>query len=191
MHPLAFVGRPLLIVSLFASSPGYNHQPSPSSNDTRLTFAQEASAQAAELASEGCHEEAAPHFEDALTLGRKAALKLHEEGGEKGTGALDWLIGVFRASATNRLRLHDVDGARRDAWAACVFSQSANVAALECLAEVCEASDDIIGHCQALKQILELQPVDEGGIGSEEAERRLSIQRRIAELEDMLKDMLK
>jgi len=47
-----------------------------------------------------------------------------------------------------------VDGARRDAFAATIFSQNFDADAHECLAEVCAASSDALGELQAIKSAI-------------------------------------
>jgi len=144
---------PLIATFLFAA---------PNSNNSErwinsLSTAKDISNEAADKVKAGRHREAAQLYEDAMLFGRKAALNLHEGGDDDGA-ALDWLdlIGLYRNSADVRLLLDDVEGARRDAWGACVFSQNEDIPSLECLANVCKAGGDDIGQMQALKRILEL-----------------------------------
>jgi hypothetical protein len=131
-----------------------------------LSDARDISAEAAEAAASGNTEEAVRLYEDAMIFGRKAAVALHERGvvGDASDSdlsvddesPLDWLIGIFRDSALMRIQLDDIDGARKDAWGACLYSQNADIASLECLAKVCEAGGDDMGRLMALKNILQL-----------------------------------
>jgi len=131
-----------------------------------LSDARDISAEAAEAAASGNTEEAVRLYEDAMIFGRKAAVALHERGvvGDSSDSdlsvdeesPLDWLIGIFRDSALMRIQLDDIDGARKDAWGACLYSQNADITSLECLAKVCEAGGDDMGQLMALKNILQL-----------------------------------
>ena len=119
-----------------------------------LRDARDISAEAAGMASAGKDEEAVRLYEDAMIFGRKAALALHEDGAD--TSSLDWLIALYRNSSLTRIKLQDIDGARKDAWGACLYSQNEDIASLECLAKVCEAGEDDMGQLMALKNILQL-----------------------------------
>ena len=110
---------------------------------------------------------------DAIERGRKPAMLLQEAreagcsvAGPDGTTTsndaavvvdggyptgLRWLVDSLKNSCRCRLLLHDVDGARRDAFAATVFSRNTDPDAHECLAEVCAASRDALGELQGLK----------------------------------------
>ena len=115
---------------------------------------------------------AADLYADAIESGRKPAMLLQEAreagGGVAGQGGaatsedaavvdggcpagLRWLVDSLTNSCRCRLLLRDVDGARRDAFAATVFSRNADPDAHECLAEVCAASRDPVGELQGLK----------------------------------------
>ena len=126
-----------------------------------LRDARDISVEAAGMASAGKDEEAVRLYEDAMIFGRKAALALHEDGAETsvssdGETPLDWLIALYRNSSLTRIKLQDVDGARKDAWGACLYSQNEDIASLECLEKVCEAGEDDMGQLMALKNILQL-----------------------------------
>jgi hypothetical protein len=110
------------------------------------------------MASAGKDEEAVRLYEDAMIFGRKAALALHEDGADidGDLSPLDWLIALYRNSSLTRIKLQDIDGARKDAWGACLYSQNEDIASLECLAKVCEAGEDDMGQLMALKNILQL-----------------------------------
>ncbi|KAL3780083.1 hypothetical protein ACHAW5_004567 [Stephanodiscus triporus] len=115
-------------------------------------------------------------YADAIESGRKPAVLLQQAREEAargvggGTGAtsddddddvdgggggypagLRWLVDSLKNSCRSRLSLRDVDGARRDAFAATVFSRNSDPDAHECLAEVCAASNDALGEMQGLK----------------------------------------
>mmetsp|Transcript_38071 Transcript_38071/g.77470 ORF Transcript_38071/g.77470 Transcript_38071/m.77470 type:complete len:196 (-) Transcript_38071:1939-2526(-) len=174
---------PLIATFLFAA---------PNSNNSErwinsLSTAKDISNEAADKVKAGRHREAAQLYEDAMLFGRKAALNLHEGGDDDGA-ALDWLIGLYRNSADVRLLLDDVEGARRDAWGACVFSQNEDIPSLDCLANVCKAGGDDIGQMQALKRILELdERKDTGSISDIEGTSMKEIQSTIAALDEKIK----
>ena len=107
-------------------------------------------------------------YTDAIESGRKPAMLLQEaraaaaavasnddESENQSTEGyplgVQWLVTSFKNSCRARLFVKDVDGARRDAFAATVFSQNYDAAAHECLAEVSAASSDKLGELQALK----------------------------------------
>ena len=96
-------------------------------------------------------------YEDAIQIARNPAMALEEArasvGGDNydSVKGVNWLVDSFRNSCRARLALKDVDGARRDAFAATVFSQNTDADALMCLAEVCQASKDTMGELQATK----------------------------------------
>jgi hypothetical protein len=107
-------------------------------------------------------------YTDAIESGRKPAMMLHEarikfrdddvvggnlddEASNSEEGTVQWLVTSFKNSCRSRLVLKDVDGARRDAFAATVFSRSLDADAHECLAEVCAASSDALGELQGIK----------------------------------------
>lgn len=104
-------------------------------------------------------------YEEAIQNGRKPALALQEsreqysttdEGESEGyPQSLDWIVTSFRNSCKSRLALGDIDGARRDAFAATVFSLNNDAESHECLADVCNASKDVIGEYQAVKAAME------------------------------------
>jgi len=96
-------------------------------------------------------------YEDAIQIARNPAMALEEArasvGGDNydSVKGVNWLVDSFRNSCRARLALKDVDGARRDAFAATVFSQNTDPDAHMCLAEVCQASKDTMGELQATK----------------------------------------
>ena len=109
-------------------------------------------------------------YTDAIESGRKPAMMLHEArikfrddddvvdgniddetSNLEEEGTVQWLVTSFKNSCRSRLVLKDVDGARRDAFAATVFSRSLDADAHECLAEVCAASSDALGELQGIK----------------------------------------
>ena len=105
-------------------------------------------------------------YEEALQNGRKPAMALQEARekysivGEMAADgnypmSLDWIVQTFRNSCRSRLELSDVDGARRDAFAATVFSKNNDAASHECLADVCSQTGDAIGEYQAVKAAIE------------------------------------
>ena len=149
-----------------------------------LRDARDISAEAAGVASAGRDEEAVRLYEDAMIFGRKAALALHEEGADidGDSSPLDWLIALYRNSSLTRIKLQDVDGARKDAWGACLYSQNEDIASLECLAKVCEAGEDDMGQLMALKNILQL----DDKVSQLDSERRKAIESSVDALKTKL-----
>jgi hypothetical protein len=97
--------------------------------------------------------------------------------------ALKWLIGVSCDSALLNLKqLEDIDSARADAWAACLFSQYRLRRPIECMIQVCRQGNDLFGEFQACQQMLNL-PVEELP-GDDDARQALS--NRLKELELLL-----
>jgi (2Fe-2S) ferredoxin len=103
-------------------------------------------------------------YEEAIQNGRKPAMILQEAREKRATSeteslgypaGLTWLVQSFRNSCRSRLALGDIDGARRDAFAATVFSQNTDAASQECLADCCKASGDAMGEWQAVKASIE------------------------------------
>jgi hypothetical protein len=156
----------------------------------RLQFGFDAAQEARSLVEEKQYTKAARSFADALNLGRKAALELQEldmpeDSGDPGLQreALDWLITVCCDSALLNLKqLEDLDSARGDAWAACVFSQYRLRQPLECMMQVCRQGNDLFGEFQACQQMLNL-PVEE--LSVDDDERKL-LSNRLKELERLL-----
>jgi hypothetical protein len=160
---------------------------------------------------------AADLYSDAIESGRKPAMLLQEAreagcsvAGPDGTTTSDdaavvvdggypaglrWLVDSLKNSCRCRLLLRDVDGARRDAFAATVFSRNADPDAHECLAEVCAASRDAVGELQGLKSavrrydVVERDPgrADAAGRASRAAARKRELGFRIAKLERELR----
>jgi len=170
---------------------------------------------------------AADLYSDAIESGRKPAMLLQEAreagGSVAGTGGtatsdnaavvvdggypagLRWLVDSLKNSCRCRLLLRDVDGARRDAFAATVFSRNADPDAHECLAEVCAASRDAVGELQGLKSAVRRYDVverensaprpgsdapgraDAAGRASRAAARKRELGFRIAKLERELR----
>ena len=169
-----------------------------------LADARDISTAAAAAAATGKTEEAVRLYQDAMIFGRKAALALHEhcssvddvdhdsdssssttdkhnEGDVE--SPLDWLVALYRDSALTRIQMNDVEGARKDAWGACLYSQNTDISSLECLANVCEAGGDDMGRLMALKNIIQLDDNDV----QLNSQRRSEIETIIGELEEKLK----
>ena len=154
-------------------------------------------------------------YEEAIQNGRKPAMSLQQareeytksicKSSERYPASLDWIVITFRNSCKSRLHLGDIDGARRDAFAATVFSQNNDAASHECLADVCKESGDKIGEYQAVKAAIEQHWVVEqiysrpmpgiDAVGRAEAakirsnaeERKRELGFRLAKLESELK----
>jgi len=99
-------------------------------------------------------------YEEAIQIGRNPAMALEEARSSLGNNhdsikGINWLVDSFRNSCRARLALKDIDGARRDAFAATVFSQNMDADSHMCLAEVCRASSDTLGELQATKAAIE------------------------------------
>jgi len=155
---------------------------SPPSPESKITPIIEARDTASALSLEGKHQEAIMWYEDAIMAGRRVVMqgmkkksgntagKKSEEGAENidGDGALSLLIELYRSSAWNRLAVPDIDGARREAWAACIHSQTIGdgsgkmefrrikAGAQAVMAAVSRAGDNPIGEMEAMKNLLEL-----------------------------------
>lgn len=104
-------------------------------------------------------------YADAIENARKPAMLLQEAReassstmaitenknyGEYHTG-LRWLVNSLKNPCRSCLVMNDIDGARRDAFAATIFSCNTDADAHEYLAEVCAASSDAVGELQGLK----------------------------------------
>mmetsp|Transcript_26872 Transcript_26872/g.57147 ORF Transcript_26872/g.57147 Transcript_26872/m.57147 type:complete len:320 (-) Transcript_26872:100-1059(-) len=108
-------------------------------------------------------------YTDAIQSGRKPAMILQEArsaSSDINSGqfleGVQWLVTSFKNSCRSRLILKDIDGARRDAFAATVFSQNCDGDAHECVAEVSAASSDALGEMQAIKSaILQYERLEE------------------------------
>ena len=125
----------------------------------RLCYGYELSLKANEAYKSKNYQLAVELYTEAIESGRKPAMLLHEAriefrksaDADDGSYSLQWLVASFKNSCRSRLALRDMDGARRDAFAATVFSRSLDADAYECLAEVCAMSSDAMGELQALK----------------------------------------
>eukprot|EP00568_Trieres_chinensis_P003555 CAMPEP_0183305204 /NCGR_PEP_ID=MMETSP0160_2-20130417/10027_1 /TAXON_ID=2839 ORGANISM="Odontella Sinensis, Strain Grunow 1884" /NCGR_SAMPLE_ID=MMETSP0160_2 /ASSEMBLY_ACC=CAM_ASM_000250 /LENGTH=222 /DNA_ID=CAMNT_0025468373 /DNA_START=71 /DNA_END=739 /DNA_ORIENTATION=- len=200
----------VMTAALFASSP------SSPAGDGPLAPAIEARDRADELFLQGKHAEAVMDYEDAIWLGRRAIVNSEEETESDEDGApVRFLVSLYRSSALNRLSMSDLDGARTEAWAACVHAQSlattipgdaataaaeAEVGAQAVMAAVCRAGDDAFGESQAWRRVLELTKTAEGdgerdplpGTGDIEENEELprsreAVEKRLGELDDKLK----
>ena len=152
----------------------------------------ESAQEARSLAAKAEYSQAALAYSEALNLGRKAVVSLQEVEPQKletpdlPEKSLDWLIQVFCDSCSLRLdHLNDADGARSDAWAACVFSQYQSTQALECMQRVCRHSKDAIGELQAITQLL--QCTESSKIPHHVGQRN-DWSSRLAELEHILEE---
>jgi hypothetical protein len=182
----------------------------------QLARGYELSTQADAARASGDYQLAVDLYADALESGRKPAVLLQEAREAGGAAACDagggypaglrWLVDSLKNSCGCRLRLRDVDGARRDAFAATVFSRGSDPGAHERLAEVCAASRDAAGELQALKSAAgryaavereNSAPMpgsdapgraDAAGRASRAAARRRELGFRIAKLERALRD---
>ncbi|CAB9506304.1 expressed unknown protein [Seminavis robusta] len=149
----------------------------------RLLIGYDAAAEATSFLEDQEYEKASRSFADALNLGRKPALKLQElDDEETKQEALQWLIDVCCDSALLHLvHLEDLDSARKDAFAALVFSQYEQLKPLQCMIKVCEKGDDLFGEFQALQRVLQL-PTEE----MEDDDQRKAISDRLEEIEALL-----
>ena len=150
----------------------------------RLQFGYEAADEARSFLQEKKYQEAAASFADALNLGRKPAIELQEldDLPELRDESLQWLIDVCCESSSLQLNhLEDLDAARADAWAACVFSKYQAKRPLDCMMKVCKEGKDLFGEFQTCKQMLDL-PRQELGDKAARAE----ITQRIEQIEQEL-----
>mmetsp|Transcript_36731 Transcript_36731/g.77073 ORF Transcript_36731/g.77073 Transcript_36731/m.77073 type:complete len:325 (-) Transcript_36731:210-1184(-) len=134
----------------------------------RLVSGYELSLEAHQAYASKDYQSAVDLYTDAIESGRKPAMILQEarsaiisdtttDDNEQSYGypeGVRWLVTSFKNSCRSRLSLNDVDGARRDAFAATVFSQNCDGDAHECLAEVCASSGDTLGEWQAVKSAI-------------------------------------
>jgi hypothetical protein len=159
--------------------------------ELRLSMSYDYETEAKEFVEKGQYKDAVPLYAQAIDMGRKPALALHEEQqqGETTTSkstsssSLEWLLQLYCSSCRTRLKVDDVQGARGEAWAACVFSQNKNVDCLQCMLQVCEASGDALGQMQTLQQLLELTTTRTSTAGDDEqADKRQEMVAKLAEL---------
>jgi len=150
----------------------------------RLDMALEATQEAKALVAAKKYQDAVTAYADALNLGRKSAIALQEcNDTNLQASSLSWLVEVCSQSSQLQLEhLQNLDGARSDAWAACVFSKYRQVEPLECMRKVCRAGEDAIGEYQAIQQLLEL--VDKTSTNHDERQDELNS--RLAELKQQL-----
>lgn len=131
----------------------------------RLILGYELSLEAEEAYKAKSYALAVELYTDAIESGRKTALILQETRAAAGSDteqSMQWLVTSFKNSCRARIVLKDLDNARRDAFAATVFSQNLDPDAHECLAEVCSSSDDALGELQAMKAaILQYKSLEE------------------------------
>jgi hypothetical protein len=120
--------------------------------------------EANELASQKEYEQASKTYREGLHLGRSRVLKLQDEDPSTNkddfTLAFDWLVASYCASSACQLQAGNLNGARSDAWAACVFTQNTNIQALQAMLKVCQESTDKFGELSTLKSILALSSRD-------------------------------
>ncbi|KAL3822530.1 hypothetical protein ACHAXA_007641 [Cyclostephanos tholiformis] len=117
----------------------------------RLTRGYELSIEADMAYASKDYELAVDLYADAIESGRKPALSLQEAREEVYgvvTSSDDGDAVVDRGVSPGTAMAH---GARRDAFAATIFSRNTDPDAHECLAMVCRASDDALGELQGLK----------------------------------------
>ncbi|KAL9183868.1 hypothetical protein ACHAXT_004724 [Thalassiosira profunda] len=126
----------------------------------RLISGYDLSLEATSAYDEKQYQSAVDLYTEAIESGRKPALLLQDARDAAGStsntdegypSGVQWLVTSFKNACRARLALKDIDGARRDAFAATVFSQNLDPDAHECLAEVSAASGDSIGELQATK----------------------------------------
>ena len=157
---------------------------------SRLQMGYQAAEEARQARQAQDYAAAAASLTDALNLGRKPALTLHEMNNDdnQGNEALQWLIQVCCESAELNLEhLNNDNQARSDAWAACLFSQYTQCKPLLLMKAVCVKQDDLLGELQACKQLLNLSNEE---LSPESAERQ-AIADRLAEIEKQLAPKLK
>lgn len=150
--------------------------------EQRLDMAFEVSKEAEEFLRNDDKPQALSYLEDALNMGRKSVITLTSEpeaDPELVDKAQKWLIQVLMDSSDIRIQQEDWDGARRDAWAACVFSNYATVEPLETMVKISQGQQDNFGEYQALQQLLQ---IGEDSLTDAEASKRKQWSYRLEEL---------
>ena len=125
--------------------------------NSNLQMAVDICKDARELASAGKQKEACDEFMSGIVIGRPIVQRLQESASkttseDDPTLALDWLVSSYVELC--RSRGEDWVSARKDAWAACMYSMYNDMEALDCMLTVCRNTDDLIGEIQTLRQIL-------------------------------------
>ena len=162
----------------------------------RLQMGYDATAEARQAMEQQDYTTAAASLTDALNLGRKPALALHEIMSNDSDNKIDndgealtWLVDVCCSLA--ELNLHHLNNAmqaRADAWAACLFSEYTQRRPLELMKAVCVQQEDLLGELQACKQLLNLPKKE---FLSPESDERQAIVDRLVEIEKQLAPKLK
>lgn len=142
------------------NSSSYGNNNKYSFQDSRLRLAVEICHDAKQLPSP---KDACDEFMSGIVIGRSIVQKLQEnklqgndidDNDDDPDLALDWLVSCYIELFNSRVKLNDWETARKDAWAACMYSMYTNIEALECMLTVCTNTNDSIGELQTLKQIL-------------------------------------
>jgi hypothetical protein len=116
------------------------------------------------LANEGKHKEACDSYMTAIFWGRSTVQQLQPSSENSNNNnntveekdlddpkvALDWLVSSYRECCHCHMALEDWATARADAWAACSYSQNANLPALESMWQICQMTEDLLGEFQTL-----------------------------------------
>lgn len=164
---------------------------------SRLEMGYDAANDARRAVRQGDYAAAARDYANALALGRKPALTLHEQKvhhdhdenendkDDQNEDTLAWLIDVCCESAALHLNhLDQADQARSDAWAACVFSQYKQRKPLEIMRAVCMRQQDLIGELQVCQQLLSNLPAQD----ELQTPERQEIVARLATIEQQLEN---
>jgi hypothetical protein len=169
-------------------------------NNERLQNAAQLYDEAQELTNKGEIREACAVYMQGIFMGRKIVQGLLEDNPDQDTGddtddaglALDWMVSSYVACCKARIELGDWNTARSDAWAACTYSNYKNLEALNCMVDVCENTNDLMGELQALKMIYQLISSSSSDVNVETAKlsrEQLSVedvQFRMSNIEEQL-----
>lgn len=131
--------------------------------NTRLQEAVQVYRDAQTSASDGDHATACEDFAYSILLGRKIVLELQanqtksSEANESmeptAHAALKWLVSCYVSSGRSRMAREEWEMARKDFWAAGMYSQNQDVGALQAMYDLCLVTDDDFGQLTSLKAL--------------------------------------
>lgn len=129
--------------------------------NARLQEAVKVYEEARKSAAQGAHATACEDFSYGIMVGRPVVLELQasrsetedEQVLETSQKALDWLIASYLFCGRSRMALEEWDMARKDFWAASMYSQNQDLIALQSMYELCVATEDDLGQLTSLKSL--------------------------------------